>query len=261
VGYIDNAAMKTIMIEIAKGDGLLICSTHDNKLCKDGIINAGEIAKHKDLAGIPKSAELISVMRNLFLAEETGCRIHISGISLGKSVEMIRNAKDNGVNVTCSVAPPYFSVNEREIFFREAMAKLMPPLRNPKDVAAIVQGLADNTIDCIESDHAPVTVTEKQDLKTASFGSASFETAFRAGVTHLVKHGKISIFRLIELMSVRPYEILFNKPFEEKDLISMGMVRIDISSNTYFSKRNSFVSNRASIFDGALLHGNASRII
>ena len=146
-GYLDNGTMRQIMIKVANVNGLLICSLHDKRIVLDGIVNKGRAETLTSQKGIPQSAELLSVMRNVILAKETGCRIHISGISLGASVEIIRNAKADGARVTCSVAPPYFSYTEDELIFRGAMAKLMPPLRTQNDVDAIIDGLADGTVD------------------------------------------------------------------------------------------------------------------
>ncbi|MBE6543541.1 MAG: hypothetical protein E7675_04005 [Ruminococcaceae bacterium] len=261
VGYMDRVALRNVMSLIAKGDGLLICSAHDTAPYENGAVNEGRASAFTSLPGIPPSAELLSVMRNIILSAETGCRIHISGISLAQSVKMIRNAKADGVKVTCSVAPPYFCYKEDELLYRGAMAKLMPPLRSARDIEEITKGLCDGTIDCIESDHMPVSSASKKNIQNGAFGSMSFETAFSAGLTYLVKQDKLNIFRLIELMSVRPFEIIFNKVFDDNDLFATGMVRLDVFDGNIYSNRSSLVSGRASIFDGAFLYGKAHRII
>ncbi len=259
-GYLDNSTLRQIMIKVANVNGLLILTSHDKKIALDGTVNKGRAETLTSQKGIPHSAELLSVMRNIILAEETGCRIHIAGISLGRSVEMIRNAKKRGVAITCSVAPPYFSYTEEELIFRGAMAKLLPPLRSSDDLSAVISGLADGTIDCIETDHVPVSASAKKDLTTGAFGSTGFETAFGAGITNLVKTGHITLFRLIELMSIKPYEILFGKKFEISDLAVTGVVKLDLTGGGIYSKQRSLLAGRVSVFDGAYLYGDAKKI-
>ena len=259
-GYLDNATMQRIMKSIAQVDGLLICSVHDRRMALDGTVNEGRIARMTGEKGIPASSELLAVMRSIILSRETGCRVHISGISLGYSVKMIAGAKAEGVKVTCSVSPPYFSYTEDEIIYRGAMAKLMPPLRSADDMEMIVQGLADGTVDCIESDHMPVSASAKKDLKTGDFGSMGFETTFSAGLTKLVKTGRISIFRLIQLMSIRPFEILYGKSFEDSDLATTGVVKLDLHTGSIYSKQKALLAGRVSVFDGAFLYGEVERM-
>lgn len=260
-GYISTSILRNVMLEIAKGDGLLICSCPDLSIVGKGVVNQGY--SHPSLPsyeGISPSAELLFVSRSIILSWETGCRIHISGISLGESVKMIGRAKQDGVRVSCSVAPPYFCYKEDDLFYRGAMAKLMPPLRKRSDVIAIIQGLADGTVDCIESDHMPISTSSKMDIKSGAFGSTSFETAFSAGLTYLVRKNMLSIFRLIELMSIKPYEIIFNKQFEDSDLFSTGIIKLDTVNGNIYSQQTSMLSKRASVFDGAFLYGKAGII-
>ncbi len=259
-GYIDNHDLFQIMTKIAEVNGVLIASAHDRRLCGGGCVNEGEAAKLTSQTGIPSSAELLAVSRSIILSRQTGCPVHISGISLGESVDMIKRAKETGTKITASCAPPYFYYTEEELLYRGAMAKLMPPLRKEKDSEKLITGLCDGTIDAIESDHVPVFVSAKKNLESAEFGSMSFESAFSAAYTRLVRTGKMSIYRLIDAMSIRPFEIIHRRKFEDGDIARTGLVKLDLKTGGIFSKHNSATVGRVSVFDGAYLYGSVKKI-
>ena len=160
------------------------------------------------LASIPYAAEEIAVARNLLLAEETGCRLHISHISTARSADMIRKAKADGARVTCDTAPQYFTLSDGDILFYSENAKVTPPLRSEKDREAIIEAIKDGTIDCICSDHMPRSEREKpHDLVNALPGITGLQTAFTVALDKLVMGGHIDIFRLISLFTDAPASI------------------------------------------------------
>ena len=254
--YIPSESMREVMKECHEYGMLLICGAHDMSLVGDGCVNEGKMSRYFKLEGISFSSELISVSRNIILAKETGCRIHIPNVSLAMSVELIRMAKNMGVNVTASTAPQYFCCNENELLYRGAKAKLYPPLRSENDVEEIIEGIVDGTIDCISTDHIPQPQGHKKDLKTAKFGSVGFETAFSACYTHLVATGRVSIFRLVDAMSVAPRRILYGVA---DDGNIDGYISVDTDGKRFYTKNSVKAVHWNSIFDGRDLSGVVTR--
>lgn len=250
--YLPSESMREIMKECRENDMLLICSAHDMTLVGEGAVNEGKMSRYFKLDGISKSAELTSVSRNLILAMETGCRIHIPSVSLKMTVDMIRWAKSMGVNVTASTSPQYFSCDENELLYRGAKAKIYPPLRSREDVCGVIEGIVDGTIDCIATDHISVSQGYKKDLKTAKFGSVGFETAFSASYTNLVTPGHIGIYDLVRLMSFNPRRILFGS--DDERYID-GYISVDLDENKFYTKNSVKSVHWNSIFDGRDLHG------
>ena len=172
---------------------------------KKGAVNSGRMAAYFGVGGIDPLGELLALTEALALARFSGCPLHFPLVTLEKSVEMIRNAKKEGVPVSCGTAPYYFMFSEDELLFSGSNAKLLPPLRSEKDRCAVIEGLKDGTIDCICSDHTPRSETEKKkDLSEALPGAAGLETAFAAGITGLVLPGHLSLYELLSLMSAGP---------------------------------------------------------
>lgn len=202
-------ALQKAMQECAKRNLLVILSRPEASLCEGGLVNEGKISKLLKVKGIPSTAEEISVAKYLLLADATGCKIHIPVVTTKRSIDIIRIAKKSGVPVTCGTTPHHFSLSENDVIFYGAKAKVMPPLRSREDVEYIIEALCDGTIDCISTDHTPLTNSEKSGgIERAAFGISSLETAFTAGVTYLVNTGKMDIFKLISLLSTKPAEIL-----------------------------------------------------
>ena len=201
-------------------------------------MNEGNISSMLALGGIPTSAEEIAVARNILLASQTGCRIHISHISTAKSAEIIRQAKKAGVRVTCDTAPQYFALSENDILFYSENAKVMPPLRTQSDCDAIIEAICDGTIDCICSDHTPRTEREKpHDFSRALSGITGLQTAFTLALDRLVMSGRTDIFRLISTFTENPakivgfgYEIQVGKP------AYLNIISLDY--DTFFQSKN-----------------------
>lgn len=202
-------ALQRALVECAKRNLLVILSKPEASLCEGGVVNEGKISKLFKVRGIPNTAEEIAVAKYIILAAETGCRVHIPVISTKRSIDIIRTAKKAGVPITCGTTPHHFSLSEDDLIFYGAKAKVMPPLRRREDVEYLIEALCDGTIDCISTDHTPLTNSEKgSNIERAAFGISSIETAFTAGVTYLVNTGKMDIFRLISLLTSKPAEIL-----------------------------------------------------
>ena len=254
--YLSNDVMREVMAECAANDMLFICSTHDPALIQDGCVNSPMMAKHLKVGVIPSSPELCAIARGIIFSAETGCRVHFTNVSLARSCEMIKNAKSAGVKVSASTAPQYFTCDENEVLYRGAKAKLYPPLRKTEDVEAVRLAIGSGVIDCISTDNTPLPPGHKADLASAKFGSVGFETAFSASYTGLVATGVISIFRLIDAMSVMPRRILFGDCGMPD---SNGYIAIDPDAKHFYSK-NSVKSNCwNSVFDGRDLRGVVKR--
>ncbi len=198
------------VLEYASMCGLTyLVHCEDASLAEEGSMNEGFNSTKLGLAGIPKAAEEIMIERNTRLAELAGARIHIQHITSAGGVEIVRRAKARGVRVTCETAPHYWTLTDDAVAEFDTNAKMNPPLREAEDVAAILAGLADGTIDCIATDHAPHTFTEKDvEFNLAPFGIVGLETALGLTVTELVEPGVVTLERAIALMTCAPASIV-----------------------------------------------------
>ena len=153
-------------------------TAEDLALTGDGVMHEGMVSLEMGLKGIPAAAEEVAVFRDIELARLTGARLHIAHVSTAGSVEIIRRAKSQGVKVTAETAPHYFSLTDEAVRGFNTNAKMSPPLRTMADVAAIRAGLADGTLDCIATDHAPHSILEKEvEFDRAANGIIGLETA------------------------------------------------------------------------------------
>ncbi len=210
--------MKRAMQYAASFDMTVISHCEDMDLSDGGCMNEGYVSTILGLKGISKSSEEIMIARDIILAEETGAQLHIAHVSTKGSVELIRAAKERGVNVTAETCPHYFTLTDEACMCYNTLAKVNPPLRNSEDVEAIKQGLADDTIDAIATDHAPHHADDKNtEFQYAASGISGFETAFALGYTYLVMPKVITISKLIKKMTVTPASIIgINKGVIEK---------------------------------------------
>lgn len=185
-----------------------------------GVMNDGETSTILGVKGMPREAEEIEVARNIVLAENVGCRLHLTHISTKGSVQLIREAKKRGVRVTSETCPHYFMLTEEAARGYNTFAKVNPPLRTKEDVDAIIEGLIDGTIDVIASGHSPTKREYKmKEFGNASYGISAFETAFALSYSKLVDTGVISFQELTKKMSVNPARILGLK---KKGKIAVG---------------------------------------
>lgn len=189
----------------AKALGKIIAAhCEDNSLLCGGYIHKGEYARLHGHKGICAESEWKPIERDLRLAKETGCKYHVCHISCKESVELIRKAKAEGVDVTCETAPHYLIFNDMDLK-ESGNFKMNPPIRSEEDRQALIEGIRDGTIDMIATDHAPHGSEEKsRGLQNSLMGVVGLETAFPVMYTYLVKKGIITLERLIELMAINP---------------------------------------------------------
>jgi dihydroorotase len=181
----------------------------DATMTEKGDMHEGFVSTCLGLKGIPAVAEEIMISRDIMLAEYTHARLHVAHISTAKSVELVREAKQKGIQVTCEVTPHHFTLTDEAVHGFDTNTKMNPPLRTEQDRTAILKGLEDKTIDVIASDHAPHSWEEKEaEFIYAPFGITGLETALGLSLKQLVHGGHLSIKRVIELFAVQPYIIL-----------------------------------------------------
>lgn len=206
---VESGLMRRAMEYADMFDMTVISHCEDIGLANDGYMNEGETATAMGLRGISRAAEEVMVSRDILIAEATGTAIHIAHVSTRGSVELVRQAKKRGVRVTCETCPHYFTLTEKAVEGFNTNAKMNPPLRTDDDVQAIKDGLADGTIDCIVTDHAPHHIDEKQcEFAIANNGIVGFETSLGLGLKYLVEPGVLTLSQLIEKMAVNPSRIL-----------------------------------------------------
>lgn len=204
---VQNDEMMREAMTAAKRLGKIIAAhCEDNALLFGGYIHDGEYAKMHGHRGISSASEYKQIERDLRLAEETDCAYHVCHISTKESVELIRQAKVRGVDVTCETAPHYLVLCDEDMQ-EDGRFKMNPPLRSREDKEALIEGIKDGTIDMIATDHAPHSAEEKgRGLEKSLMGVAGLETAFPVLYTELVMKNIITLDRLVELMSFKPKE-------------------------------------------------------
>lgn len=204
---VQNDEMMREAMTAAKRLGKIIAAhCEDNSLLFGGYIHDGEYARMHEHRGISSASEYKQIERDLRLAEETGCAYHVCHISTKESVELIRQAKARGVNVTCETAPHYLVLCDEDMQ-EDGRFKMNPPLRSREDKKALIEGIKDGTIDMMATDHAPHSAEEKgRGLEKSLMGVVGLETAFPVLYTELVMKNIITLDRLVELMSFKPKE-------------------------------------------------------
>ncbi|QXM05512.1 dihydroorotase [Crassaminicella indica] len=265
VGITDDG--KTVMntrvmyeaMEEAKNLDLLV-STHceDIDMVYDRSINRGEISKQLNLEGIPPLAEEVIISRDIFLAEKIGAKVHIQHISTKNGVQLVREAKKKGVNISCEAAPHHFTLTDKEILKKGSSAKMSPPLRTAEDVEAIKEGLLDGTIDLIATDHAPHTKADKdKNLVEAANGIIGLETALGLALTELVHKGSMTLEALVKKMSYNPAKLLDIPKGTLKLGSDADVTIIDIEKEWVVDKEQFYSKARNTPFDGWKLKGKA----
>lgn len=241
---VENADVMKKAMEYSNDFGLPVIShCEEMSLTEKGSMNEGFLSTGMGLMGIPSIAEEIQVSRDALLAEYTRIPIHIAHISTAGSARIIRDAKARGVRITCETCPHYFSLTEAECEGFNTSAKVNPPLRSESDRQAIIEAIKDGTIDMISTDHAPHHRDEKNvEFQYAANGISGFETAFAAAFTYLVKPGRITFPKLIEMMSINPAKFLKKvtgglKPGSAADITIMDLEGgFTVSGEEFLSK-------------------------
>lgn len=203
-GVQSEQLMREAMLNAKKFGKIIVAHCEDNSLLHGGYIHDGVYAKAHNHRGICSESEWKPIERDLKLAKETGCAYHVCHISCKESVELIRKAKAEGVNVTCETGPHYLILTDEDLR-EDGKFKMNPPLRSEADRMALIEGIQDGTIDMIATDHAPHSAEEKsKGLSESAFGIVGIESAFQLIYTYLVKKNIISLEKAIELLAVNP---------------------------------------------------------
>ena len=206
---VENSAMMLDAMRKAYQLGVAVISHCEDISLGKGDMNEGALAESLGYEGISPTSEEVMVARDAILSEQYKLPVHIAHVSTRRSVDIIRRAKEKGAPITCETCPHYFSLTEDAVKVSGANAKMNPPLRNNDDVSAIIEGLADGTVDVIATDHAPHSAEEKGgEFSKAPNGIVGFETAFALGYTYLVEKGHLTLSKLVEKMSVNPSKVL-----------------------------------------------------
>ena len=218
-----------------------------------GEMNEGEISTRLGLIGIPACAEVIMIERDIRLAKLTGAHYHVAHVSTRDAVNVIREAKKSGLNITCDTAPPYFSLNESKLLTYNTAFKLSPPLRSEDDRQAIIEGIQDGTIDAIASDHrARSKDTKVQPFSAASVGASGIETLFL--ITLDLVHKKIiDINKAISFLTINPAKVLgIDSPSLEEEKVADFIVFDENESHTIKQEN---LKTSPTPFDGNKIHG------
>src|SRR3972149_3174685 len=263
VGFSDDGrcvADSRVMYEIMRYStqfGLpLILHEEDYFMSEGGLMHEGYYSSMLGLEGISALGEDVMIARDIMLAKKSGARIHITHLSSRGGVEMIRKAREEGLNITCDVTPHHLFFNDSYLTSFNTNLKVKPPIRSEEDRLALISGLKEGVIDAIASDHAPHLDTEKNTtFKLASFGTIGLETLFTAAFTKLCLEEKISVSRLVNLITVSPAKILGIDAGKIEVGKTANITVIDTNAEEEI-KRESFVSkSKNSAFIGQKLKG------
>lgn len=228
----------------------------------DGAMNESEVSTLLGLPSVPSVAEDLIVMRDILMAEYTGGKVHIAHISSKRAVEIVREAKAKGINVTAEVTPHHFTLTDDSLKSYDTNFKMNPPLRKAADVEAIIEGLIDGTIDCIASDHAPHSIEEKEmEFIYAPNGILGLETELGLALSELVHKNRLTIEQLIEKLAINPRKILnIPVPKIEKGVeANLSIFDPDLVWTVEVSKFKS--KSRNSPFNNRLLTGKSVAVI
>ena len=203
-GVQSDEMMRQAMLRAKALGKMIVAHCEVNDLLRGGYIHEGRYAREHGHRGICSESEWAQIARDLELVKETGCAYHVCHISTKESVDIIRKAKAEGVDVTCETGPHYLTMDD-SFLKEEGRFKMNPPLRSAEDREALIQGIIDGTIDILATDHAPHSAEEKaKGLEKSAFGVVGIETAFPICYTYLVKSGIITLEKLIDLLVTNP---------------------------------------------------------
>ncbi len=247
-GVQDDGVMEAAMQNAKRLDRIIAAHCELNSLLNGGYIHDGEYAKRHGHRGICSASEYEQVRRDIELVKKTGCKYHVCHVSTKESVELIRQAKAEGVDISCETGPHYLVLDESNLI-EHGRFKMNPPLRSKEDRDALIQGIADGTVDMIATDHAPHSEEEKsRGLEKSAMGVVGLETAFATMYTYLVKTGIIRLEKLIDLMSTAP-----RRRFGIDTDTGFNVFSLDkeykIDSNKFHGK------GRATPFEGMAVYG------
>ena len=247
-GVQSEEMMREAMLKAKALGKIIVAHCEDNSLLHGGYIHDGEYCKTHNHRGICSESEWGPIKRDIALAKETGCAYHVCHISCKESVELIRQAKKEGVNITCETGPHYLVLDDGDLK-EDGKFKMNPPLRSADDRLALIEGIKDGTIDMIATDHAPHSAEEKsRGLEKSAFGITGIETAFQVLYTNLVKENVITLEKLIELLVINPKN-RFNIPCGESFTLWELDNKSKVNPGEFLSK------GKATPFEGAKVYG------
>lgn len=247
-GVQDEDVMRRAMKAIAPTGKILAAHCEVNELLRGGYIHDGEYARRNGHKGICSESEWREIERNIRLASETGCRLHICHISTAESVALIRDARKAGIEVTCETGPHYLAFCDEDLR-EDGRFKMNPPLRSARDRDALIEGIVDGTIEIIATDHAPHSADEKnRGLAKSAMGVVGLETALAAVYTFLVRPGIIDFEKMTDLMSRNPRRI-----FDIKG--NPGTVTADFSKCRAVDPSTFRSMGKSTPFEGVELYG------
>lgn len=258
-GVQSEEVMRRAMEGIVKTGKILAAHCEVESLLNGGYIHDGNYARKNNHRGINSESEWREVERDIRLAEETGCRLHICHISTKESVELVRKAKEKGLHVTCETGPHYLTFNDEDLK-EEGRFKMNPPIRSIEDQEALRKGLIDGTIDVIATDHAPHSAQEKnRGLEKSAMGVVGLETAFAAVYTTMVLPGLMPFKRLIEVMATTPRKLL-GLPEEDLDNFQNFIVA-DLNEKFIVNPETFRSLGKATPYEGMSLQGKIKMTI
>lgn len=247
-GVQSSELMKKAMLKAKTLGKVIVAHCEDNSLLFGGYIHGGKYAEEHGHRGISSESEWRAIERDLQLVRETGCAYHVCHVSAKESVDLIRKAKAEGLDVTCETAPHYLILDENDLR-EDGRFKMNPPLRSTEDRLALIEGVKDGTIDIIATDHAPHSAEEKaKGLEKSAFGIVGLETAFPLLYTELVKKNVITIEKLVALMAINPRK-RFGIPFGDCFTVWRVDEKTAINSAEFLS------SGKSTPFDGVEVYG------
>lgn len=255
---VENGGRMLEALKEAQKVGIPVIShCEDLTIIDGGIINKGQISEELGVKGMDRASEDSITAREIVLAESCGGSVHIAHVSTRGSVQLIREAKARGVQVTAETAPHYMMMTDHLLRSRDANFRMNPPLREAEDCKAVIAGVLDGTLDCIVTDHAPHAPQEKQDFMKAPNGIVGLETSFGAAHTVLVKQNGLPLLKLVEMMSTRPAQILGLPGGTLKEGAAADVTLIDPNMVWKVDKTKLYSKSCNTPFDGMELTGRA----
>lgn len=255
---VENGGRMLEALKEAQKVGIPVIShCEDLTIIDGGIINKGQISEELGVKGMDRASEDSITAREIVLAESCGGSVHIAHVSTRGSVQLIREAKARGVQVTAETAPHYMMMTDQLLRSRDANFRMNPPLREAEDCKAVIAGVLDGTLDCIVTDHAPHAPQEKQDFMKAPNGIVGLETSFGAAHTVLVKQNGLPLLKLVEMMSTRPAQILGLPGGTLKEGAAADVTLIDPNMVWRVDKTKLYSKSCNTPFDGMELTGRA----
>jgi dihydroorotase len=254
---LDEEVMRSALASAARLDLPVIQHAEDTRMTRDASMNAGPSAFRLGLRGWPGEAESSIVQRDIRLAKETGGHLHVAHLSTAAALLAVAEAKKAGVRVTCEITPHHFSLLDQDITDYNTNFKMNPPLRSRDDQNALLAGLADGTVDCIATDHAPHAPHEKNaEFDRAPFGITGLETALALCISILHVQQKVSLKRIVELLSVNPARVI---GLEGRGTLAVGahadVTIFDPAKKWTFRAAQSLSKSKNSPFDGWRMQG------